>query len=183
MENNLVTYYLGAGASANAIPTLGEAFKERFKLFVEFVSEFSKQNKIYESELSEFLSIANEISENYTPDTLAKKMTINREFNKLRKIKKVLTGYFCFEQNRIDAEDLFRIGPEGLSKIDNYKTLNTIVDGRYSPYLSAILDQNNSQFHLPENLRIVSWNYDFQLERAYFELTGENGLHSINSLG
>ena len=48
------------------------------------------------------------------------------------------------------------------------------VDMRYDAFFASIL--NEDSFKLPENIRILSWNYDYQFEKAFSEFSSEHDL-------
>jgi hypothetical protein len=50
------------------------------------------------------------------------------------------------------------------------KQLPTKVHSRYDSFFASLLNGDARDF--PQNVRILSWNYDFQFERAYSEYTG-----------
>lgn len=90
-------------------------------------------------------------------DTFAKKLYIKQEWDKLEKLKFMLSAYLTIEQI---------INPP---------------DNRYDKFFATILGHEIDD--LPDHMNILSWNYDFQLELAYKEFTNYEDLPSnANSL-
>jgi hypothetical protein len=78
-------------------------------------------------------------------DTFAKKLFFLHDLNGLRKLKAVLSSFLVFEQARQN------------------------VDKRYDSFLASVLNVNsNDEVVIPENLKILTWNYDTQWEKAFF---------------
>ena len=78
-------------------------------------------------------------------DTFAKKLFVRKDFDSLKKLKATLSAFFTLRQ------------------VQNF-------DKRYDAFFATIIDED--PFALPSHVRIVSWNYDWQFERAYSEYTG-----------
>jgi hypothetical protein len=89
-------------------------------------------------------------------DTYAKKLFIKREREQLRKLKVTLSVYLVFEQC-----------------LKSY-------DKRYDTFFASIL--NNSFSSLPKHLKVISWNYDYQIERAYAEYIGDYRVDSVETM-
>lgn len=191
MSNYKVTYLLGAGASYHSIPVVN-TLNRRMKLFMDMFFDIQgaiqlpgmplkmpniKNNKFYNKYkdcivfLQEFRSTFDEAIEHRTIDTYARKLYLKNERQKLNDLKRFLALYFAFEQSGepkkyIEEKDSIYI--DGPSKSDNLKwTLNHIstkLDYRYDVFFASLL---NEQMELPENVNIISWNYDHQLELGY----------------
>jgi hypothetical protein len=152
-----ITYLLGAGASANALPLIKKAFRpypdtaatppvkpglpEELREFVMNyrVSSTSRMDII--PALENLTARCNEFG---TPDLLAKFLLEKGDTKNYRLLKRLLSNYFTYKQtagftNRIQAFD--------------YRALT---------FLSTI----SSNGKLPENVKILSWNYDRQIEIA-----------------
>lgn len=78
-----------------------------------------------------------------TIDTLAKKLYITGQVQKYNELKRAISAYFMLEQ------------------------LTGHVDRRYDSFFASILGEEATS--LPNNISILSWNYDCQLELAYKE--------------
>lgn len=163
-----ITYLLGAGASYNALPIV-EKIPERLDAFannfdpgvnaeikpIEFFDEgnlakkylfklkgdndlLKKSYKDISNFHNDILWLKEESSKHSSIDTFAKKLFLQEDV-RLKKMKYILSCFFLYEQ-----------------------TLN--FDNRYDSFFASILD---SLTEIPSNLKIVSWNYDSQLEIAY----------------
>lgn len=157
-----VTYLFGAGASAQCLPLVKD-IPERLMKFCEYIVANRRANdkkfddlpcSHTEREGEELLIIAcRDLSENCRKhasiDTYAKKLYItNRpEYNSL---KAVLTCFFLYEQI--------------LNEPDN----------RYDSFFASILGSQALLFH--GDIRIVSWNYDYQFEKAYSQYSSLNSI-------
>lgn len=161
-----VTYLLGAGASCNAVPTI-KLMPNELKAFINFCRENRGlvTNEIFHDDTGldldifqieeEFLGfcevVSNELPRHATIDTYAKKLRIQagngstKMLTQYRMLKALLSGFFSMVQ------------------------LTNPVDNRYDTFFASIL--KDSSYSLPENLNILSWNYDFQLEKAFIEYT------------
>ncbi len=162
-----IAYLFGAGASYNALPIVKEIRERLLKVigilkqaqfilphekFASLAVKNAKTQREYQIEMIEALHWLYTESENSASiDTYAKKLLIRKRFNELRKLKIALSIFFTIEQM--------------LNKPDN----------RYDYFYAALI---NDVFDLPENLRILSWNYDFQFEIAFSEYSNEELLPS-----
>lgn len=156
-----ITYIFGAGASCSALPMVGqipERISKMIKLLngqleIDIEKEWKHQSikttygKILEK-LVEDLFWLKENSENHASiDTFAKKLTINQNWDDLKKLKRSFSAYFSLEQI---------INP---------------IDKRYDSFFASIL---NELGEFPNNTRILSWNYDIQFEKSYSEYSRIN---------
>ena len=162
MEENNITYLLGAGASANAIPVV-QNFKEKLDDFLNFfntdlnkvpLETILRKNQVNLDLISKFTSITDEIKRHHTPDTLGKKLFLNNSLNSnfdLNDFKLYLSLYFIYLQFR---------------QFETYPKFN--IDFRYDVFWSTLLNLNTKK--LPNNIKIISWNYDLQIELSYFNI-------------
>jgi hypothetical protein len=105
-------------------------------------------------DLEENLAWLQEASRGHaTVDTFAKKLFLTQREDDYNRLKRTLSAYFMLEQ------------------------LLVKVDKRYDAFLAAIL--GNDAKDLPQNIRILSWNYDIQLELSYSEYLQKNDLNEI----
>ena len=165
-----ITYLLGAGASYNALPIV-EKIPDRLKAFAnafkindfEFTIKNEQKSNIAEKHLFRFNTIEeqrneyikikrfyediiwlkDESSRHSSVDTFAKKLFLQGQKQSLKKLKFILSCFFIYEQ-----------------------TLQ--FDKRYDSFYASILDNIST---LPNNLKILSWNYDSQLEIGYSNFT------------
>lgn len=147
-----VTYLLGAGASAQALPTV-EKLPERLNAIAALIeSDWKMSDKeifqvngdfsysVIESLAGDLRWLAETSSEHASVDTFAKKLYLIKDLPGLKRLKVALTIFFILEEAHKPP------------------------DIRYDSFLASLLQNDLT---LPNNLRILSWNYDSQLERAY----------------
>lgn len=161
-----ITYLLGAGASFEALPIV-EQISDRLSVFADdfYVYNFEEiikngqQARIAEKHLFRFNSLdeqkveyekiknfhrdiiwLKEESSNQTSiDAFAKKLYLQNSEEDLKKLKYILSCFFIYEQT-------FKF------------------DKRYDSFFASILE---SLSEIPSNLKVLSWNYDSQLEIAF----------------
>lgn len=180
-----VTYLFGAGASFNAIPVVNDFYRsfdtyntilnKRMKSGPGFEDRVKVSGTIYNYSYTEVAETLYKIcSETYnkakyhqTFDTYAKMLYLTRNNAELKTLKIVLSSYFYY--------------------IQSFKE----IDKRYDHFLASIIqgiDVENPKFDIfPENIRILSWNYDLQFELAlrkylykitdYHSLINKSNLH------
>jgi hypothetical protein len=156
-----VTYLLGAGASAQCLPTYSN-FSERFKEFANFIrGKRDEANEKINTLLPEIVQLIDIIEKEFvfhnTPDLIAKKYFHKHSKEKLYIIKKVLILYFLYEQatNR------------QLYDLDNATVIKDIIDKRYDAFLASLLKPIPQIIELQENFNVLTWNYDLQLEISF----------------
>jgi hypothetical protein len=165
-----VLYLFGAGASAQSLPVvkgIPKAFNEVIKYLEKdefilsdtesFENEFFKETKRhFQISLIDDLKWLRAESANYASvDTFAKSFEITRKSHELRRLKVSLSAFFIIIQ--------------GLKKVDD----------RYNAFFASIFKELHKQ---PEDIRILSWNYDSQFEIAFSEYSGDKRLSSNNDL-
>ena len=169
-----VTYYFGAGASYGALPIVNQ-IPERIENLISLMkrdeyklnSEISyKENNIAQfSQLGiqelfiEDLEWLLEKTKNHASiDTFAKKLFITEQDDELKRLKNAFSVFLILEQSI------------------------TKTNMRYDSFFASIL---NDDYHpLPNNIKIVSWNYDYQFEKAYSEYSRNETLsHNQGVLG
>ncbi len=159
-----IVYLLGAGASAQALPMvkdspdgsikgLANAFREMAAFLTTQAFE-SKEKAFIDEQITSQQLLAEE-SENFTTvDTYAKHLFLTDK-KELIKLKISLSLFFAIEQ-------LY------------YKKR----DRRYLIFLTTVMDQ----LFFPENIRILTWNYDFQMEITGYRYRRESIRHSNNGV-
>lgn len=168
-----ILYYFGAGASALALPLArtvwgdlsvsgtgplieGLIYGLENLQYEETISRTLEEEGCKE-ELSEILSNCVRLSKNANEfgdiDTYAKYLKIIGQHQKLAELKVTLSQYFTIKQLLLRAKD-----------------------SRYIPWLIGIM--NKKKF--PETIKVLSWNYDFQLQLAgeFLEIYGEDVSHN-----
>lgn len=157
-----VTYYFGAGASIGALPIVNQIpdrmrdmidllESEEYQLsdeekYADLKIDVSKYN--IQLKLIEDLKWLLEKSANHASiDTFAKKLFIKNQMDDLNKLKVVFSIYLILEQIKNKANP------------------------RYDSFFASVLFDDYYSF--PPNIRVLSWNYDFQFEKAFSEYTGD----------
>lgn len=151
-----ITYLLGAGASFGTIPILNEISVSMFKQ-AQMLKSVGTLTGNLSSVLHQYISSLEWLSEegksHNTVDTLAKKYFLNDETKKLDELKATISLFFIILQFH-----------DGTNKSQKKKPN---IHQRYTSLISAFLEKDaDGNIHLPENVRFVSWNYDYQLELA-----------------
>ena len=150
-------YLLGAGASSQTLPLASE-FANRLASFAsdlkfagpkEYLRAGASDDPVWGKNRGNLFNaidwLASESSHHFSVDTFAKKLFFRGDIQNLKKLKAALSAYLVIEQSRHH------------------------VDQRYDAFLASILDfDSNRRVRLPEHLRILTWNYDTQLEKAFY---------------
>jgi hypothetical protein len=168
---NKIVYLFGAGASCNVLP-LSHDIPDRLSLLIERLKhpelelesekfnhggkwddlKFKTQREFQLDMIKdlEWLLYETINNNNKSPDQFARKIFLNGANDKeLKKLKIALSIFFICEQ------------------------ANRILDHRYDSFFSKIIHNDRS---LPKEIKILTWNYDYQLELAYsnYILSGKN---------
>jgi hypothetical protein len=162
-----VTYLVGAGASANCLPLVKDfdiRMEQLIHLFqeeqyqisaVDSFKDFNSKTKkeIQEDFINNLQWLIIECKNHASIDTYAKKLFLKGETVKLKTLKVTLSVFLVFAQC-----------------LNNY-------DKRYDTFFASILQ---NLYSLPRNIKIISWNYDLQIERAYGEFKDHYSLEQNN---
>jgi len=152
-----VTYLLGAGASKNALPLIKD-FPERLDRFMADcigILSFNpnKEKMITQRDVERRKAIENHriisdlkwllenVKKHASIDTYAKKLFVTGRTEELKKLKMLLILFFAHEQIKY-------------------------VDERYDSFIAAIINEKKK---ISNSIRIISWNYDYQFEKAFSE--------------
>jgi hypothetical protein len=168
-----VTFLFGAGASAQCLPIV-KAIPGRLENFYEFIiknrlneekemlggAKYINIEEMFIQECMHLIEVLRK-GEHASIDTYAKKLRITGVYNhsdrkKYYILKVILSSFFIYEQM--------------VNKVDN----------RYDSFFASILGDSHTDF--PENISILSWNYDFQFEKAYSSYSGKVSLSENQSL-
>lgn len=161
---DLVTYILGAGASAQCIPVV-KGLASRIRHCSDTLNEkisnnafdFTVGNQGYVAHVtakeiaSDLAWLATECDRHSSIDTFAKKLYIKKSQDYDR-LKITLSIYFTIEQHF------------------NHP------DFRYDNFWASIINEKDK---FPEHVRLVSWNYDFQLEQSYQNFSDYSSLMDV----
>ena len=176
-----ITYLIGAGASVQAIPVVS-AMVPRMIKFRDFVYHSSKGNETKKEALTNFYEDLSDLiqnTENHTSvDAYMRELALSDDGPKFMRMKNALICYLFFEQ--LKKPDDFMIPPEkSPNTIDDVENVSAIMkdiirtqDRRYNTFLGSLLD--DSLKALPNNVNILSWNYDMQFELAYSRMCRTN---------
>ncbi len=162
-----LTYLLGAGASANALPVV----KNIMERMAAFIGHLTTSAGLSGPESRPLWKIYHEISNHYTIDTYAKKLFLKGASGQkeLFKLYNFMGAYFIYEQLKKDPSNAissYLYKDEKDPEIN--KSIIKTVDYRYDSFFAAVLKNGrNGMVCLPENINIVSWNYDFQIEISF----------------
>lgn len=155
-------YLLGAGASAEVIPTVRNfASSMKSNEFRQKIINIINQDKFRSTEIHSFVEIDFE--------------------NELQTIKKIANEFENFGSPDIYAKYLFSNGLiKNLKELKHYLTLfiqfmeffnkNGKPDQRYFEFIAQLIDGHK---RFPKNIVIANWNYDNQFELAMKNFTNE----------
>ena len=144
---NKFLYLLGAGASCNALPIVAKMSKS----FVKFPAKLTglKVSNEHNSIIKKFkidINWLSQIIKQYdSVDTLAKFYYLNQDQDNLYRLKRTLALYFLIEQFHFNE-----------------------FDRRYLVFLTSIMEKH---VMIPENVKILTWNYDYQMQLASSKFT------------
>lgn len=175
-----VVYILGAGASAQAIPTYKDFVisLDRFRNLLVDIRRLSRSKQVYNlfetltkddllENILSYNALVNQCIYFGTPDTLA--VTYSNEPKKLRQLKKLVEVFLIYlhyqpkdnlHQSSYVAHDRFTSIYE-LESITGDKINSNYLDKRYLSFWASIL--GHSKKVLPDDIGFIIWNYDFQL--------------------
>ena len=162
-----ITYLFGAGASFNALPVVADIpnrinqfiirlESEEFELdnsttFDDLSLEDPKSKRQYQLDLINSLKWLIDECKNYKSiDELALELFSNFQLLDLQKLKVTMSIFFVFEQ--------------ALNKLDY----------RYEELFDYLNRYDN-----PENVKIISWNYDYQIELANLKYGYSDDIHHL----
>ncbi len=166
-----VVYLLGAGSSALALPPTKEmkveieiqkvilasylegnfhpdAFRD---LPISFRENYGQLSPLIE----DFQWLINESENHETVDTVAKKFYLLSDYKSLKRLKTTLITYFTIKQ-------LCKLpGSPGTTGVGR---LYPLIDQRYDSFIAAIAEKQDQRMQLKGNVKVVTWNYDIQME-------------------
>lgn len=181
-----ITYLLGAGASANALPTINE-INSRLTQFRDmlygYISEKQRNpatNNLPPAAHELFRDLdwlITNTNKHYTIDTFARKLfAISSRHNELGILKRVLSTYFVYEQVIISRNLILRKDKNGEN------ILKQIPDRRYDNLISSLIEDEINNTNILGNIKVLSWNYDSQFEFAFKEFWDFNNLHETHQI-
>ncbi|MEQ8909389.1 MAG: hypothetical protein RIC95_09365 [Vicingaceae bacterium] len=164
-----ITYLLGAGASYHSLPLLAtmnnrlNAYSTYLKIAIRegvIKNEFALQ---FVTELDKLIKAAHEST---SIDAYAKELSNSNKHLELLHLKALLSSYLIFEQ-LVKPEDFKLYVDE--SKSNEYdkvtsEMITTHLDKRYRTFWGNYATNKGI---ITPNVRILSWNYDMQLEFSF----------------
>lgn len=202
MSNNVV-YWLGAGASFNAIPVVsGMAKRMQTMLNYYRFHDTRRDISLYQSNTDisdKWDLLISEVLECYSIDTLARRSYLRGDYGKLEDIKQFIGAYILWEQivkpddnsfpymvnmnpnafplGNSEATNRFNYSAKSNSLLGNQDTTSEVVlrnyDYRYESLLSLIA---TDRYKLDERFSFISWNYDNQVEMAVNRIFNIDGI-------
>ncbi len=174
-----ITYLLGAGASYNALPIVSE-IPNKLREMKEYIEQFNFDKTGEHIKLDVLENEINLIEKHASIDTLARKYWLKHQKNFIHEdylyIKNIITCLIIFCQ--LESKILNNQSHFDKLKKENKKYL---LDPRYDAFFSAIITEN---YQLPSNINILSWNYDFQIEKSFnFFMPEKTLMETGNHLG
>lgn len=155
-----MVYWFGAGASAQALPVVGElpdALRDqvhRIRRLLKHPEEIGEELALYERELHNLADLAVVYG---TLDTYARALYLGGDpQNELAALKLNLSMFFILEPFLAKAK------PMTAQRRGMY-TRQYRVDPRYMSWLALLLGDG---LKLNPRVKVISWNYDFQVEFA-----------------
>jgi hypothetical protein len=156
-----ITYLIGAGASCQALPIVSDMASEIAEC-INWLDQQYKHHRIINRfstvDAKKFLNVIEDLDwlrkicdtkRNFSVDTYARKLSLSGKKDEYVKLKNILSFYFTVEQKRNPP------------------------DVRYDNFWASILKH---KLKFPDNIKIVSWNYDFQFELTYQDFVGIDSL-------
>lgn len=164
-----ITYLLGAGASAACVPLVKE-IPERLLIYEKYINKFD--NPLIDEYTKEIKKLVAILDDNNTIDSYARNLyqnKFNNQSQELNKLKAIVIGLFLFEQ--LPKKKSLQTLNEDINsriyslpdKTEQYTKVNRTIDSRYKTFLGKVLTDNHS---IDQNISILSWNYDLQIEIA-----------------
>lgn len=169
MLQNRTTYYLGAGASYNALP-LANGLKEDIKSFLNLLDPQNGTSDVLQMKFSsklylKYKQVIEDIDSFPTVDSFAKALHERGNRIGIQRIAELISLYFLFKQ--FDCTRLLKDSGKNL-KSTELKPFKGSFDSRYLSFLGKIYTGGQ----LNQNLNIITWNYDTQLEIALSKYLG-----------
>jgi hypothetical protein len=149
-----ITYLLGAGASAGVLPLIRENKESGNSGLANALENFVTGRKYLvttnssEEAFQKLVTIVKKCKAFGTPDLAAKNYLEVQDMESYRMLKLLISSYFHSIEEEPDARG---VGFEGQN-----------LDSRVVPFLTTISHKGK----LPPTMKILSWNYDTQLERG-----------------
>lgn len=163
--NKTITYLIGAGASAGTpdkpvLPVV-KKFPDVIRKYVNKFGEIVRAEGIHYRDnglkglIADLEWLDKHSREHVSIDTFAKKLFLSGE-SKLIKLKGLLSAVLTLEQS-----------------------MNGI-DLRYDSFFASLLNIKDRALYFPPNIKILSWNYDYQMEMSAASFIPTNNIHVVD---
>ena len=201
-----ITYLLGAGASAKWLPVLNE-MPDYMMAFSDYINEIytnetnltlvnqstleqirvqlKKEPRWLVEEFSKNLKqLAKESIEFGTVDTYIKYLQLKNSKTLHSKYVSTFSTFLTLFQLGVGKQFLtLNYGKDNkINKSIIEKSINRKkgFDDRYQKFILSLLKYDLNSF--PENVKVLTWNYDFQFELAYSKLLEKNNPFELNNI-
>lgn len=171
MSTPKITYWFGAGASANAVPMQRElanaitSMVYEMKNYIRPSAESKYKNEERKGNLDallgftkDFLDLLESAGQFGTVDILARKLWLTNQIEAYAKLRFGVALFFIYHKNfgRVNAD---------------FELIPTNLDNRYTSLLAILLDKTTEgKIKLTDGCNFLSYNYDLQLEGAFCEM-------------
>lgn len=158
MANNSHTlFYLGAGASVPVLPVTSDILKEANN-FINHIEDYKKKLPNRPGITKPELGLLSNSLDDLLKDIRFLKAACEKHISIDTAAKKYLSQERTFEYEKIK---------QSLTDLFSFVQFTKSVSTRYDAFIAALYDHRRSK--LPEQVKVVSWNYDFQFELAFSE--------------
>ncbi len=169
MSDKKITYLLGAGASYQACPILSELGEKMILMSRNYLGDKYQENYNFikdsgdnsENIMQNIGYFGRKAIEYGTIDTYAKKLYLNRDHSEeLHHLKLSVSIFFTIWEI---TNDSIRFRTNSANK----QIPLSCIDLRYISLLATFLEKSDKFPVINNRIRVVSWNYDLQIEKAY----------------
>ncbi|MBS1592697.1 MAG: hypothetical protein JST90_00125 [Bacteroidetes bacterium] len=150
-----IAYLMGAGASAQAIPVVNK-LNSRLNIFLQFLLNSGQTHSALVNDLKKLIK---DEKIHFSIDTYARKLYFQNNTDDYKKLKVLLACFFLFEQLNKDANVR-----DWVEDIREQESVSLQVDKRYDSFFASVLELRDGKIKMPNNINVVSWNYDNQYE-------------------
>ncbi|HBS85466.1 MAG: hypothetical protein A2W91_16800 [Bacteroidetes bacterium GWF2_38_335] len=164
-----ITYLFGAGASFGAVPVV-EQIPKSLREFSNIISnaqyllsdleKYDGNSKPTKREVQKSFKddidwLEKESGKHSSIDTFAKKLLVTQKHQAYKKLKCILSLFFIYEQAKNSTNP------------------------RYDSFIASIISNSG---RMSPRIRVISWNYDYQFEKAYCDYSGKDDIFSNQNL-
>ena len=165
-----ITYLLGAGASSGSLPAVENfefAIGEVIRRLRQFISGVTDENASKDTDFVGVVFMAVE-----------EMQMLLEGCNKHRSVDTFAKMLFLTQNDKERANTYRRVKCAIILFFELYRYFFNQTDKRYDAFFATILSNVNPKF--PPDINILSWNYDYEFERAYMNyLPGKKDIHDV----